>query len=140
MDAEQAAAIAIRRKGNTLQVCLIRRRGTSNWGIPKGTIEVGDTAEETALNEAWEEAGLRGTLLGRSIGTYEYRKWNADLTVAVFLMQVLEQDSDWQEAHFRERCWTSLDEAAMMLADHPVRPLLDRAITRLGQTARRNGS
>ena len=95
------------------------------WGIPKGTIERGDTPEATALNEAWEEAGLSGRLLGSSIGTYEYRKWGAHLTVAVYIMEVLEENAEWQEAHFRERRWATVDEALSLLEPHPVRPLLD---------------
>ena len=107
-------------------MCLIRRRESRGWGIPKGTVEPGETHEETALNEAWEEAGIRGRLIGDAIGTYEYEKWDLDLVVAVYLMDVLEEYSDWEEAHYRDRTWRSLREAALMLADHPVVPLLER--------------
>ncbi len=98
------------------------------WGIPKGLVDPGDTPEETALNEAWEEAGLTGRLIGDVVGTYEYAKWNTTFAVAVYLMEVLEQHSEYQEAGFRERRWTSLGEAASLLANHPVRPLLDLAV------------
>jgi phosphohistidine phosphatase len=124
---QQAAAIAVRRNGDTLQVCLIRRKKSKRWGIPKGLVDPGDTLEETALNEAWEEAGLRGRLIGDAIGSYEYEKWDTTLAVAVYLMEVLEQHDQWQEVGFRERKWTSFGEAASLLIDHHVRPLLDRA-------------
>ena len=88
---EQAAAIPIRRAGRTLQICVIRRKDANRWGIPKGLVDPGDTHEETALNEAWEEAGINGRLLGAAIGTYRYRKWGTRLTVAVYVMEVLEQ-------------------------------------------------
>jgi phosphohistidine phosphatase len=124
---EQAAAIAVRRNGEIVEVCLIRRRGSKKWGIPKGLIDPGDTPEETALNEAWEEAGLKGRLLGDAIGAYEYEKWETNLVVAVYVMEVLKQHAEWQEAGIRERSWTSFDEAARLLTNHPVRPLLDKA-------------
>ena len=124
---EQAAAIPVRRSGPKLQVCLIRRKGARAWGIPKGLVERGDTLEETALNEAWEEAGLTGSLLGRTLGTYQYQKWGTTLTVAVYLMAVAAQDRVWEESSFRERKWMSLDAAEAALKQHPVRPLLDRA-------------
>ena len=127
MSVQQAAAIAVRRHGETLQVCLIRRKGSRKWGIPKGQVDPGDTHAETALNEAWEEAGLKGRLIGDLVGTYEYEKWDTTLTVAVYLMEVLEQHDDWEEADFRQRKWASLDDAASLLVNHPVRPLLDRA-------------
>ena len=46
---------------------------------------------------------------------------------AVYLMEVLEQHDDWEEADVRQRKWTSVDDAASLLVNHPVRPLLDRA-------------
>lgn len=129
--AQQAATIAVRRNGETFQVCLIRERKSKTWGIPKGLVDPGDTHEGTALNEAWEEAGLRGKLIGEAVGTYQYDKWGTTFDVAVYLMEVLEQHDEWQEARFRERRWTSFEEAISLLTDHPVRPLLDRATTLL---------
>jgi phosphohistidine phosphatase len=124
---QQAAAIAIRRNGDTFEVCLIRKRRSKSWGIPKGLVDPGDTHEETALNEAWEEAGIKGRLLGDAVGTYEYEKWYTTFVVAVYVMEVLEEHDEWQEADIRERRWTSFGEAASLLINHPVRPLLDRA-------------
>ena len=103
-------------------------------------VERGDSHEETALNEAWEEAGLKGRLIGDAIGTYEYEKWDLDLVVAVYLMDVLEQHDDWEEAHYRDRTWKSLGEAASVLAEHPVLPLLERARSRLERVQRRTWS
>ena len=123
---QQAAAIAFRRQGDVLEVCLIRRWNSRNWGIPKGMIDPGDTPEETALNEAWEEAGLTGRLQGDPVGTYEYRKWGMRLVVVVYVMEVLEEHAEWQEGDLRERKWTSFEEAALLLADHPAQSLVAR--------------
>ena len=130
---DQAAAIPFRRFGEDLQVCLIRRKGSRRWGIPKGFVDPGDTPEQTALNETWEEAGLRGRLAGDPIGCYTYAKWSNTYTVAVYLLEVLEQEDRWEEENFRERRWVTFDEAASLLARSPVRPLLDRAIRALEQ-------
>ena len=137
VEAQQAGVIAVRRSGHDVEMCLIRRKESRGWGIPKGMVERGDTHEETALNEAWEEAGLKGRLIGGAIGTYEYEKWDLDLVVLVYVMDVLEADADWDEAHFRERTWTSLGEAAAMLANHPVVPLLEHVRSRLDRLNRR---
>jgi 8-oxo-dGTP pyrophosphatase MutT (NUDIX family) len=93
---QQAAAIPVRRKSSALEVCLIRRKGSPSWGIPKGSVDAGDTHEETALKEAWEEAGISGRLIGVSLGTYEYAKWDTTFEVAVYLMEVLKQHPTWQ--------------------------------------------
>ena len=134
---QQAGVIAFRRTPDGFEVCLIRRRESRGWGIPKGMVERGETHEETALNEAWEEAGLKGRLIGDAIGTYEYEKWDLDLVVAVYLMDVLEEHADWEEAHYRDRTWRPLREAVSMLADHPVIPLLERVRSRLDGLQRR---
>jgi|SRR5678816_3924135 phosphohistidine phosphatase len=124
---QQAAAIAVRWKQDDLEVCLIRKMGSKNWGVPKGLVDPGDTHEETALKEAWEEAGISGRLIGKSLGTYKYDKWNSTFEVTLYLMEVLEQHARWQEAGFRERRWTSFSQAASLLSQHPVHPFLDRA-------------
>jgi phosphohistidine phosphatase len=110
-----------------MQVCLIRRKTSSAWGIPKGMVDPGETHEATALNEAWEEAGLQGRLVGEPLGTYKYSKWGLRLSVAVYLMQVLVEADDWEEDRIRERKWASFAEAVWLLSEHPVWPLLDRA-------------
>jgi 8-oxo-dGTP pyrophosphatase MutT (NUDIX family) len=125
---QQAAAIPIRRRGSDLQVCLIRKRLSGTWGIPKGTVDSGQTHEATALNEAWEEAGVRGRLVGDSLGTYRYEKLGRPLTVMVYAMEVLEHHKDWDEAGIRERRWASSEEAESLLLEHPALEFLSRAL------------
>ena len=122
----QAAVIPVRRTNSRVEVCIIRRKGSSKWGIPKGFIDAGDSRKQAALNEAYEEAGLSGHVIGDSIGTYDYEKWDATLTVVVFLMEVLEEEPEWQEMGFRERRGCSLKEAAALLNNHRAWPLFDR--------------
>jgi len=86
----QVAVIPVRRGLKGPEVCLTRRVDSKKWGIPKGYIDRGDTPEEAALTEAFEEAGIRGPLIGDPIGTYDYKKWNSRLTVLVFVMEVRE--------------------------------------------------
>jgi phosphohistidine phosphatase len=129
--ARQAAAIPFRRQAGAIEICLIRRFDRERWGIPKGIIDPGQTSEETALTEAREEAGLRGRLIGEAIGAYDYRKWGRKFTVAVFLMEVREEQSTWLESAIRERQWTTIARATSLLSDHPVHPLLNLAWTAL---------
>ena len=68
---EQAGVIPFRRKRCT-PVCLIRNKGRKKWKIPKGFVDPGETVEQAALKEAWEEAGLTGRLVGSPIGSYAY--------------------------------------------------------------------
>jgi len=125
-DSQQAAVIPVRRTDTqAIQVCLIRRKNSAKWGVPKGYIEHGD-GKQAALDEAYEEAGLSGQLIGESIGTYDYKKGDVTLTVIVFVMEVLEEQTVWREKKWRERQWYSLEEVGERLKDHPVWPLFNR--------------
>ncbi len=65
----QAAALPVRNG----KVCLVTSSNGKRWVIPKGLIEPGQTAGETALQEAWEEAGLVGVLEPDPIGSFSTR-------------------------------------------------------------------
>ncbi len=134
---DQAGVIAFRRKRQTIEICLIRNRGGKRWKIPKGFVDPGETVQQAALKEAWEEAGLRGRLVGGSIGSYEYQKWNLKLTVAVFLMEVKTVEDEWEESRLRERAWAPLGVAFRRLKRHPVKPLLADATVKLERRKRR---
>lgn len=130
----QAAAIPVCRTADgTLQVCLIRRRQAGSWGIPKGFLDPGDTPGEAALREAYEEAGISGRLVGEAIGTYTYSKAGSRYTVAVFVMEVSEEERTWPEAWLRVRTWHALDEALSLLDAHPVSSLFDRVRERIAE-------
>jgi phosphohistidine phosphatase len=132
----QAGVIPFRRKKEAIEVCLIRNKGRKKWKIPKGFVGPGETSQQAALKEAWEEAGLKGRLIGDTIGSYEYDKWGLELTVTVYLMEVSDVEEDWEESRFRERRWSTVDTAFDMLKKHPVRPLLDIAATRIERRRR----
>jgi 8-oxo-dGTP pyrophosphatase MutT (NUDIX family) len=130
----QAAAIPVcRTPDGALQVCLIRRRQSGSWGIPKGFLDPGDTPGEAALREAYEEAGISGRLVGEAIGTYTYSKAGSRYTVAVFVMAVAEEERTWPEAWLRVRAWHDLEHALSLLGTHPVSPLLDSVRARIAE-------
>jgi 8-oxo-dGTP pyrophosphatase MutT (NUDIX family) len=127
----QAAVIPVRRVDGEWQVCLIRRKDSARWGIPKGCIERGEDWRQAALTEAHEEAGLGGRVVGEMIGTYEYDKGPSRLTVAVCLMEVSDERTAWHEMRRRERRWCSIEEAGVLLKNHPVSSLYDRIQPRI---------
>jgi 8-oxo-dGTP pyrophosphatase MutT (NUDIX family) len=110
---QQAAAIPFRRdESGELVVLLIRRKPNGPWGIPKGLIDMGHTAEQAALAEAMEEAGVEGELRGESVGSFRYRKFGLTCNVRVWHMEVTREHDTYLEIVWRERKWFPLDEAA----------------------------
>jgi 8-oxo-dGTP pyrophosphatase MutT (NUDIX family) len=132
----QAGVIPFRRRKDTIEICLIRTRGRKKWKIPKGFVDPGETAEQAALKEAWEEAGLEGQLADITVGSYLYEKWGMELTVSVYLMEVSGEHEEWEESTFRERNWVPLVTALELLQDHPVFPLLEGASEKLDKKKR----
>src|SRR3977135_3808711 len=113
MYVRQAAALPLRNG----RVCLVTSSNGKRWVIPKGIIEPGQTASETALQEAWEEAGLVGALQPEPVGSYLYDKWCGPCHVTVFMMKVSDEATDWPEQELRERSWVSLAGALERLDD-----------------------
>lgn len=49
----------------------VDRRGRMLWSLPKGHIELGETAEQTAIREVAEETGIQGDVLA-ALGSIDY--------------------------------------------------------------------
>jgi 8-oxo-dGTP pyrophosphatase MutT (NUDIX family) len=45
------------------RLLLIQRSDNKRWAIPAGAMELGESMEECAIREVWEETGLRATSL-----------------------------------------------------------------------------
>jgi len=125
---QQAGVIAFRNSGEALQVLLITSRRTGRWVIPKGGIEKGMTAAEAALREAYEEAGLRGTLSDSPLGNFTYGKRSHGAVipaiVEVFAMQVEKELKNWPERAERRLKWVSIPHAIRLVHDHGIALLL----------------
>ena len=114
----QAAAIPFRIAKGKVKIMLITSNRRKRWIVPKGVIEDWQSAKEAAREEAYEEAGVRGKIIGSKIGNYEYTKWGGTCRVDVFLLRVEEELKEWPEAEFRKRRWTDIPQA-LKLIDNP---------------------
>src|SRR5918912_538575 len=85
------------------RVWMVTSSSRRRWVFPKGQIDPGHTPGESALLEAWEEAGLVGTLDPEPVGNYVYEKYERPHHVLVYRMRVIEVRDDWPERGLRER-------------------------------------
>jgi len=110
----QAGAIPLRNG----RLCLVTsRRNPKRWVIPKGLIDPGYTPGAAALQEAWEEAGLVGTLDPEPVGAYVYDKYGGTCHVTVFVMHVTKVAQEWPERESRQRVWVTPAGAIRRLDD-----------------------
>lgn len=121
----QYGAIPYLYVGGKLRVVLITSRTNRNWILPKGRRIPGMSRKDSALQEALEEAGLRG----RRAGTRKFRavierpdKKTIDLTL--YPMKVDKLMKRWPEDHQRRRVVVSVSRAEELLAFPGLKKML----------------
>lgn len=111
---------------------LLIRDPYQNWGLPKGHVERGETAEETALREVMEETGLRQLELRAALDTIDwFFREGPDLIhkyCHFFLMETGTEATEPQlDEGITECIWLPLDEALATLTYDNARAVLEAA-------------
>jgi 8-oxo-dGTP pyrophosphatase MutT (NUDIX family) len=106
--------------GGETEVMLLTSRGSGRWVIPKGWPMVGRKPRVVALTEARQEAGIKGIVGRRPIGSYAYTKAmergeDRLCECTVFLMLVTHEAATWREQAQRVRAWFPRDQAAELV-------------------------
>lgn len=127
-----SGGIIFRRAQGAIRVALISRQGGAIWCLPKGLIEKGESAEEAALREVREEAGLAGKLL-RKLGDVQYgyvskeEKTRYLKKVAFFLLQYQGGTVRDHDFEVDEAAWFPIEEAVRRLTYPSERKLARQA-------------
>ncbi|MGE2692594.1 NUDIX hydrolase [Mycolicibacterium pulveris] len=106
------------------------RRGRMLWSLPKGHIELGETAEQTAIREVAEETGIQGSVLA-ALGSIDY--WfvtegrRVHKTVHHYLMRFLGGELSDEDVEVTEVAWVPLAELPSRLAYADERRLAEVA-------------
>jgi 8-oxo-dGTP pyrophosphatase MutT (NUDIX family) len=118
------------------------RRGRMLWSLPKGHIEVGETAEQTAIREVAEETGVRGNVLA-ALGNIDY--WfvtdgrRVHKTVHHYLMRFSGGELSDDDVEVAEVAWVPIGDVASRLAYADERRLA-RVAGKLIDTLRTDGA
>ena len=117
----QIAVLPWRKRKGEVEICVVTSRGTRRWILPKGWPIPGRSAAAAAKVEAWEEAGLRGSVAPMPLGHYRYIKQTetADIPVVATLygMRVTGMARNYPERGQRKRKWLSPKKAAARLTE-----------------------
>lgn len=132
----QFAALPFRIVQDKVQVMLVTSRGTKRWILPKGWPMDGLTPAQSAAEEAFEEAGVRGKPYDVCLGVYSYNKMidgGPDLPclAMVFPLKVKRVFSDYPEKNQRRRKWLPLKRAAEKISEPELRAILKNFDPRL---------
>lgn len=116
----QFGAVPYRRRDGKLEFLLITSRRTGRWIFPKGGKMLLLSGADTAAEEAFEEAGVRGRIEAQSAGHYSDVKIRDDgetmIDVELYPMEVEHEFDEWPEMTQRRRRWVDAGEAAILLS------------------------
>jgi 8-oxo-dGTP pyrophosphatase MutT (NUDIX family) len=123
--------------GTRAEFMLVTSRETRRWIIPKGWPKKGQSPHQLAAREAFEEAGVRGSIAKRSVGSFSYKKGlkeggMVECEVRVFPLKVKRQSKEWPEKNERKVKWLPAAKAAEKVKE----PMLSKLIRRLARRYR----
>ena len=138
-----AGGLLYRQGERGVDVVLAGRRrpnGEMVWGIPKGHVEAGESARETAVREVREETGMMGEIEAE-LGDIEYtyvargsgpRGRRISKQVHFFLMRTLGGRFDDRDAEMDAVRWFPIQGAESVMAYENERTLVRRARALIG--------
>lgn len=133
-----SAGGAIYKRGDRgVEVALIATNRSTRWGLPKGHVRRGESAEDAAIREIAEETGLKGSV-EQHLATIDY--WfRADGTrihkyVDFFLVRYLDGMLQPQQAEVDDVRWFPLDQARTLASFEREREILAQ-VTAILQSA-----
>ena len=126
-EVKAAGGVVWREAGDGVEVALVHRPKYDDWSLPKGKLDEGESFEDAALREVWEETGYR-CRLGRELGDTHYHD-NTGRPKVVRYWAMGDCEGEFQpNDEVDELRWVSLDEAKRMLSYDFDRDLVGRVI------------
>ncbi|KAL3819701.1 hypothetical protein ACJIZ3_005606 [Penstemon smallii] len=119
-----------------VEVLMINSTSGPGLLFPKGGWENDETAEEAAVREAIEEAGVRGDLV-HFLGCYLFKSKTLQdefspeglCRAAMYALHVKEELESWPEMGHRERSWLTIPEAVKCCRHAWMREALEQGFS-----------
>jgi len=135
--AVSAGGVVVREGETGLEVVICGRDSDGVWGLPKGTLDEGESLEEAAVREVSEETGLQVEIV-KKIGVVEY--WFAWEGVRIhkwvhhYLMRTTGGNTADHDAEYERVEWLPVEKALRTLTFGN-----DKRMVRLAQAALEDG-
>jgi 8-oxo-dGTP pyrophosphatase MutT (NUDIX family) len=112
--------------------------------IPKGWPMPGKSLAQAAEREAYEEAGVEGTIDPQPIGQFDHVKQGSiigslKVRILVHPMVVLRELANWPEHDQRQRKWFKLKDAAEQVDSRELGAMILQLRDRVGSKGKRTG-
>ena len=131
-----AGGFVVSKSDSSLVALMARfnRGGKLEWCIPKGHLEPGETSEQAAQREVFEETGLKADIskyLGEVNYTFNQKGRNVSKVVHVYLMShvsgelSMEHDPNHEAS---ELAWVKLDELINRLSHSSEKRIAQKAL------------
>ena len=123
--ATHAGGVVFRRDPDTVRFLLVTAKNQDReWVLPKGHIEEGESAPETAVREVLEESGVNARVV-ELLGRLEFDGRRGWIRADFFLMEFSGEGPASTEG--RSRAWLTHGEADRALGFPDARQLLAKA-------------
>jgi 8-oxo-dGTP diphosphatase len=109
------------------RVAVVHRPKYDDWSLPKGKLDPGESFEEAALREVWEETGIRARL-ERELPAVRYSVRERPKVVRYWLMSVESDPGFVPNDEVDELRWLSPADAAALLTYDRDREVLSAAV------------
>jgi 8-oxo-dGTP diphosphatase len=112
-----AGAVPWRDDGSGVVVAIVHRPRYDDWSFPKGKRDRGESDEDCARREVWEETGLRGELGAELPALHYVDNRGRDKTVRYWSMAIVDPVDGFQpNDEVDELRWVTPSAAAALLS------------------------
>ena len=123
---KSCGALVFRRASQGLEVLLLKHRA-GHWDFPKGHVEAGESNQQTALREIYEETGIKAEIREGFGGEIVYPQGQRMLKHFVYFLAVFTPDQEIVSGGDVDAVRLTFDQAMHRLSFSDVRSILRQA-------------
>ncbi len=126
-----AGGVVYKKAGDKILWLVCQHSGYHKWVLPKGLIDAGEKAEETAVREVEEECGIKTKIIAKipEPEKYIYTMNGVRIfkLVQYFLMEYVSGDIANHDFEMEAVEWLTYEEALQRLNFHGAKTVLEKA-------------